>query len=438
MRVLCLRFPEQPEPSWVEAFLKFTPLASLSTGGIFLEVSSTQHLFGGELMLLALVSSVAERLCGHEVTGAIAHQPATAQALAVHRPGTIVPLDGGDAKSLATLPLEALRDLEGLISWSSSRLDHIIDFFRSVGVATLGQMQAFDQNVLHERWGDMGTTLWKRLHSVDEQLISPWLTREPLAGYAYFEDPAGQLNVLSLKLDPLLQHLFFRLEGLGRFARSLKIILHCEWSGLRHELRVEPIRASRDLKLFQDLLWKRLESIDFLNPIKELELQIEDVPEQIQQLDFFEPRDNHRSRWERLISFAAQGDIEMGFLQPVAEHFAEKSVVFKPAEPTSFQVKDVVEKQGDSVQVKPSYAKALTSAPRPSLLLNPPREIEAREAATLRRLTAIPSERILGPWWKPQPQEGRDYYYALSQEGRLLWLYRDKETRKMFLQGAFD
>src|SRR5690606_37632078 len=148
--------------------------------------------------------------------------------------------------------------------------------------------------------------------------------------------------------------------------------------------------------------------------------------EKIQQLDFFEPSDSSQSRWQRLISFAAQGEVEMGFVQPQAGLLPEKTMSFRPAEPDAFELRDDVRRLEEAIQVKAVHSKALTQSPRPSLLLDPPREMDVLEAATLRKLTAIPAERITGPWWTSKPEEGRDYYYALSPEGRWLWIYRDR------------
>ena len=68
-----------------------------------------------------------------------------------------------------------------------------------------------------------------------------------------------------------------------------------------------------------------MEKLVLENPIREFEISLFDVPEKVQQLDFFEPRDSTEDRWRRLISFAKQANCDMGFLQIQASHFPEKS-----------------------------------------------------------------------------------------------------------------
>lgn len=438
MRVLCLRFPVPPEPSWVEAFLSFTPRIARRGTLLFLEISSTQHLFGGEAALLQRASSLAEKLAGRNVPGAVADTAATAQVLSAFRAGAVGRREG-DAVEMREQPIESLRELEGLVPWPSAvKTEAVISFFQALGFEKLGDLQSFSRSSLEERWGEWGLLLWRRLQARDAAVISPWTAREPLVGYAFFEEPASQIEVLNRKFEPVLETLFLRIEGQALFARSVSLILHCEWSGQRHCLEARPVTAGRDVLLFRDLLVRKLESLDLGNPVKELEVIVDAVPEKVQQLDFFEPRETSESRWQRLISFAHQGEIQMGFLQPMPSTFPEDAAVFRPAVPETFEAKDEVEKVDDAVQVRPTYAKAVSQAPRPSLLLEPPRELDPVEAARLRRLTPIPAERMLGPWWNKRPAEGRDYYYALSPEGRLLWVFRDKDTRKVFLHGAFD
>jgi protein ImuB len=41
-----------------------------------------------------------------------------------------------------------------------------------------------------------------------------------------------------------------------------------------------------------------------------------------------------------------------------------------------------------------------------------------------------------GGWWNREIQ--REYYYAETRSGDLLWLYYDRVKRKWFLQGAVE
>ncbi|WP_374031855.1 hypothetical protein [Bdellovibrio bacteriovorus] len=244
------------------------------------------------------------------------------------------------------------------------------------------------------------------------------------------------MNRIKIHLDIL----FARLQGLARHAQRLDVVLHCEYSDKRYNLSIEPVSPTRDQELFEDLLFKKLEQQVLENPIREFEITLFDVPEKIQQLDFFEPRDNTEDRWRRLISFAKQSQCEMGFLQMEASHFPEQSFRLVTDWPEDFKPQDLVERQDEALQIKSVYAKALASSPRPSLLLEKPQALSTGEVQKLRFVSSLPSERIESAWWQISVQDlkNRDYYFALSHQGQLLWVFKDRINSQVYLHGYFD
>jgi protein ImuB len=267
-------------------------------------------------------------------------------------------------------------------------------------------------------------------------VISPLIARDPFMGYGHFDDPVDLLPVLVKKIELQMRYLFLRLAGLGRYARKLELTLFCEYSQKSYLICVEPVSPSRDSKLFEDLLVQKISQIDLQNPIIEFEIQIVDVPEKVQQLDFFQPRDTSEDRWRRLISFAQQAEIEMGFLQIEPSHLPETSYSFKSEWPEKFSPKNLVEWSGQAIQVKSVYAKDLMNSPRPTLLLRHALPLSKFLLSTFRMLTRFPTERIESGWW--QNSHERDYYFALSNKGQLLWIYQELKSQKYFLQGYFD
>lgn len=440
MRTLCINLKTPQESSSAEAFLLLSPRVQFRFPHfIFVEIESTQHLFGGERATLEKALAMAMPFSS-EASVAIADTPAAAQVLAKWRPHFIAPR-GKEQEAFRGLGLDALKDLEGLQPWAQKRpLEHMISFFHTLGVHGLEDVLNFRLNSLRERWGDLGVLLWNRLHSQDLQVISPLVPRDPLVGYGYFDDPIGAVPLLMARLKSPLDILFARLTGLARYAHKIELILHCEYSEKKYNLCIEPISPSRDQGLFEDLLQKKLSQMTLDNPVREFEITLFDVPEKVQQLDFFEPRDNTEDRWRRLISFAKQSNCEMGFLQMEASHFPEQSFRFVTDWPEDFKAQDLVEHQNDAIQVKSVYAKGLSASPRPSLLLEKPQALNAFEVQQLRFVSSLPSERIESSWWKISAQDlkNRDYFFALSQQGQLLWVFKDRINSQVYLHGYFD
>lgn len=440
MRTLCINLKTPQESSSAEAFLLLSPRVQFRFPQfIFVEIETTQHLFGGEQGCLEKALQIALKFSSDPAL-AIADTPPAAQMLAKWRPGFIAPA-GKEQEAFRGLGLDALKDLEGLHPWPQKKpIDHMIEFFHALGVHGLEDVLNFRMNSLRERWGPFGVLLWNRLHSQDSQVLSPLIPRDPLVGYGYFDDPLGAVPLLMARIRLQLDILFARLTGLSRYAQRMDVVLHCEYSDKKYSLSIEPVSPTRDQILFEDLLEKKLSQLVLQNPIREFEVSIFDVPEKIQQLDFFEPRDTTEDRWRRLISFAKQSQCDMGFLQMEASHFPEQSFRLVTDWPEDFKAHDLVERQEEALQIKSVYAKGLATSPRPSLLLEKPQPLSPVEAQKLRFVSSMPSERIESSWWQLSVQDlkNRDYYFALSHQGQLLWVFKDRINSQVYLHGYFD
>lgn len=440
MRTLCLNLKTPQESSSAEAFLVLSPKVQFRFPHfVFIDIESTAHLLGGELACMQQALQIARKFSA-DPSVAIADTAPVAQMLAKWKPLAVAP-HRQEHKAFQGLGLDALKDLEGLLPWTQKRqIEHVISFAHSLGICTLEEVYNFRLISLRERWGDFGVLLWNRLHAQDSQVISPLVPRDPLVGYGYMDDPIGVAPILFNRIKPHIDILFARLTGLSRYAQKMEVILHCEYSDKKHILDIEPVSASRDQELFEDLLFKRMEKTALENPIREFEIIVYDVPEKIQQLDFFEPRDNNEDRWRRLVSFAKQANCEMGFLQLEANHFPEKSFKLVTDWPEDFKSEDFVERLDDALQIKSTYAKGLAQSPRPSLLLEQPQPLSEEDFRKIRLVSSLPSERIESAWWQLTTQDlkNRDYYFALSHQGQLLWVFQDRVSTQYYLHGYFD
>lgn len=447
MRTLCLSLNSNQEASCAEVFLELSPRVQFRYPHfVFIDIESTAHLLGGEFRTLQRCLELARGLSPAPTAG-IADQPYLAQVISTHRPMDIIESDQ-QKTFLKTLAIDTCKDMEGLSIWSQPKhVQYIIQFFQSIGLYGIEDVLNFPLASFRERWGNIGVTLWDRLHLKETQPISPLLSHDPLISYGHFDDPVEMVPLLLQKLVPNLNQLFLRLSGRGRFARRLDLLLHCEYSlaekSPHHSISVEPVTPSRDAQLFIDLLTHKLENISLENPVREFELIVMDVSEKIQQLDFFEPRDTTKDRWQRLISFSQQAQVEVGFLEQKPSHFPENTYHLKKNWPDSFAAKDFVQSVDGSVQVKSMYAKGLSHSPRPSLLLSKPLVLSKDFMANLRFLSPIPTERIESSWWELfrenfQGHWRRDYFIGLSQDGQLLWIYQDRDNNSHYLQGYFD
>ncbi len=419
MRVLCINYEKPIPKSWAELFLKLSPRIHFRPPGyIFVEISTTAHLFGGEDSVLQKAKEISE----DQATLAIASTPYWAQALASFESLTIAPLKTYELEEVTNpFPLSVLLNLEGLSPWESefSKLQQIISFLESLGFLYLQNLWSLSCDDFAARWGQLGIKLYRRLHQLEEQLVSPLLETEAFVGYAYFDFPAENISVITPFLQKEISLLCLRAEARGRFFKRLFITLHCEYSQLTHGVEISPIKASRDPKVFLDILIRKLELLCFENPIRQFEISCIDIPEKLEQLDFLEARDDSEENWAKLLNrLHILPHCEKGFYS-IPSHSWPGCVpqlnIEKPLH---------------------SDSSLWNLAPRPSLFLKQPRPLNEWDKAQLKKLSRYPLERIEHSWWHSSDQ--RDYYMAQHSNGSLWWIYEDLNTHESYLHGYFD
>lgn len=436
MRTLCLNLYQREKAYVAENFLVFSPRIHYRDPGlVFIEISTTAPLFGGETELFKEASQLAREFFP-ETQGAIADSPAVAQLLCEERPFHIAK-PNQELEEISEAPLHRLRDLEGLIAWSSTReVDQIVDFFTSLGIQKIGQLKQFEIDSLRERWNETGSLLWKRLHGLDRQVISALNPTESLEDYVYLDFSVSHLPFLLHCLEKSLLQLMRRLEGRRETAQKITLQLFCEYSGQCHMIELRPSSPCRDLELYLKLLENKLTEVSLDNPIKEFKVEVLSTSEKIQQLDFWEPRHREADKLNQAVSLFNQASLSTGFLSPRDEIFPENSWDVLDEFDDQLEVEDTIEISGQSLRVSPAYSKALSSSPRPSLLLKTPKLLSKREVNRLQFLSTHPIERLEGAWW--EDTRGRDYFFAISPEGQFLWVYYDRIEQEHFLHGYFD
>ncbi|MBX3020967.1 MAG: hypothetical protein KF799_04765 [Bdellovibrionales bacterium] len=419
-----------------ENFLTFSPRVHYRAPGlVFMDITSTAKMFGGEHKLLEEALHVSREFFS-DAMGAISDTPWGAQALAAEKPGSIShPTQ--EVRDLSHAPLARLHQLEGLIAWRSTHeVEDIVDFFHMLGIHRLGEIRSFQIDSFRERWKDTGTLIWKRLHGMDKQVISPLLPSEALQDYVNLDFPVSLLPFLLHCLERGLKRLMGRLQGRGEYAQKILVQLFCEYSDRVHLVELQPASPGRNLELFMKLLENKLTEINLDNPIKQIEIEVIPCPEKLQQLSFFEPRVSDQEKLAQLVSVFHQAELTTGFLRPKDEILPEESWSVTPEFEEYERVEDQIEVDGQSFQIRPAYSFTLSQAPRPSRLLKRPKTLSQRELSKFQLLSQQPIERLEDSWW--ESSRGRDYYFALSPRGQFVWLFYDRIEHQYFLHGYFD
>ena len=394
----------------------WTPQVGIVSGeGLWLDITATVHLFGGEPRFARRLLALCRRL-GLTARVAIADTAAAAHALA--KSATESPIfcpPGGEAGALAALPLSALR------------LDpDLADRARRLGIDSIGALEALPRAPLVRRFGRgfvarLDEALGRRAQPIDQlvpietaaaqrRFAEPLLTAEPIAG----------------AVSDLVRDLCAMLASAHQGARLVALTL-TRIDAAHQRIEIGLARPSRDPAHIGRLIGTKLNQVEPGFGIERMILVAERVDALAPQampsiLTSHEPSANEAVLVDRLAT--RLGWRRLYRLSAVESDVPERSV--RRVGPTDMSI------QG------------WHPWPRPVRLLHPPERVEGVVAllpdGVPKRFTwrgraynlvrGDGPERIHGEWWRrPAERDSiRDYFQVEDRSGARFWLFRRGDT----------
>ena len=464
--------------------LRYAPLVSADPpDGIWIDVTGSAHLHGGETALLRDLTS---RLLaqGLNARAAIADTPGAAHAVARFgkarpktsggSPITIVPVQT-HAAALANLPIESLR-----------LPSEIIEGLRLLGIETVGELAILPSAPLARRFGVVvATRLDQALGTVFEPIVPSIPPDLPQARLTFVE-PLLTAEAFATVIARLTAMVCDGLEKSGQGARRLDLLFE-RVDGSIQSIRVGTARPSRDARHLARMLDERLERVDPGLGVEAMHLVVPhtDALAYAQSAVRLTETDQTDTDISPLVDRLANrlGAERVYRTAPVESDVPERSVRRIPALtppgrmtgkapgtppgvapaitgrmlPARPHIRRLADTSGTSLGTPPGHWPA--DLPRPVRLLDPPQPVDAMAllpdhppvAFTWRRVRhrvrhADGPERIAGEWWKRDGEmhSVRDYFRVEDEEGRRYWLFRrgdgaDSVTGDMrwFLHGFF-
>jgi protein ImuB len=408
--------------------IRYSPLVAVDPpDGVWIEVGSSAHLFGGETGLL---DDIMGRLRRAHVNAraAIADTPGAAWAVARFGGEPIV-IPGGMASAIAELPVVALRLLPDTVGALSR-----------VGVERIGQLAAMPSAPLTRRFGsDVRRRLDQALgHAAEpfDALMPPEVIRRRLAFAELIGDPDDLARVVARLCSELCADLTTR--GVG--ARCLDLIFG-RVDKAAQAVRVGTARPARDPGHLSRLLGERLDTIDPGFGIEDAILIASRV----------EPFAEKQITAQWIEDAEAGGDVAE-LVDRLAVRFGEDRVYRQAPVESDVPERSVVKVPALAPPVAATWPAGLA---RPARLLDPPELVEVLAllpdhppaAFIWRRLRrrvvrADGPERIAGEWWRSAEEvaTARDYYRVEDEKGGRYWIFRDApaaEGGRWFMHGLF-
>lgn len=310
------------------------------------------------------------------------------------------------------------------------------DALRKLGVRTVGDLVELPEGGLGQRFGKAA----KRLHRLAAGELAPPLrpradTAPPRRRviFEFPEDDRERLHfALRRELTPLLREVAERREAVT----AIEIRLCLEGGG-HEDLVVRPAAPTLDARQLTDLAYLRFEGLAasgwLAASAMELIVVARGVPARPEQLRLF----SEHSRRDLAAAARALARVraELGphavcRARLVDGHLPEASFVWEPLVEPRFP--------RPCGAGRPTLVRRLLARPRPL----PPRPRHEPDGWLIKGLERGPVRRYVGPfivsggWWAREIH--REYHYAETERGDLLWVFYDRRRRRWYLQGTVE
>ncbi len=404
--------------------------------GIAIDITGSEHLFGGEA---ALAYAVAEHIEAHGMTARIACAATAEAALALARYAPLPVTD--EASAIRALPVTAL-DLGEEATLGLVR----------AGLKTVGAVAVRPRAGIAARFGMGAVRALEALLGEVHQPGTPLAHQAPLRFERRFAEPVAHERAVAAAFAELLDEAGRVLEERALGGRHFRLILERS-DGAKHRLDIETGNPVRDAAPLLRLFDERIAALaDPLDPgfgydrIVLTVLRTELLKALQQEFDREAQAESALAELiDRLSTRLGRGSIRR--LLPADSHIPEQAQLALPA----------IHARPPSPWPEPADGEPPL---RPLFLFDPPQPVEViaevpdgpphrfrwRRKLHEVRLFEGP-ERIANEWWRKKngeqrPGLTRDYYRVEDVRGRRYWifrhgLYEEKPRPKWYMHGLF-
>ncbi len=330
---------------------------------------------------------------------------------------------------------------------SLARLDlppQVQEGLEQLGVRTVGDLLRLPARAVLERFGEAAYRLHRRASGDEHDPLRPRPFEEPLGRQVDLDGPDDDLDRLAFRirrlLDPLLEALAARRQALASVEVRLTLddltlpgpatLVRPPPPVVTWTLR--PAEPTLDAGQVMALVWLRLEVANLPAGVTALAVRVEGAAATVEQLRLFRQTRRDLSAasraFARLRARFGDGAVVRACLRDA--HLPEAGFAWEPLEalapptPRDGVKRTMVRRIVDRPQEIPERA-GTARAPVPARL---------RGVGRVTRWTG-PFE-VSGGWWRREVR--REYWFAETEAGEVLWVFRDGVRGRWFLQGRLE
>ncbi len=306
-----------------------------------------------------------------------------------------------------------------------------------LGVRTVDDLLHLPRGGLLQRFGEAAWRLHRLAADDTWAPLSPRPPDPPRGARLALEWPEARVHPLLFSVKRLLDQVLRGLAARGAAVAGLRLDLHLEGKErLSHTLR--PATPSLAPALLLDLLRLRLEAQPPL-PAGVVEIQLEAeaspaAPEQLRLFASLSRRDPTEGAQALARVGAELGEVAVGRFDLRGGHLPEARFAFVPGLASS-DPRGATPSEPSRVLVRRFYRRPLPLPSPGRLSREGSWQPRLPEQGPIVRLTG--SHVISGGWWMG-PDQHREYAFALTARGDLLWVFYDRRRRRWFECGRIE
>jgi len=413
----------------VPELLTVAPRVTIGSRGV---VWADARGLSAELLAKDLID-VFHRNDVEKVRAAISLVPIAAEVAALHGNGGLIRIPvGTEREFLAPFPIGVLE--------TSPFLASLLD---GIGVERCADLAKLDLESIEVRFGAEGANLWRLSRGDDTRRIFKTVPRAlPSASLDWLDYTLRDAERLVFIINSLVGNITTELKSRGQCAREMTLIFSlANRETLEHLVR--PARSTASHKAWMRLIRSHLERLSLPDGVVGITVRVESVTGEVEK----------------------QGDIfDRGFgtaraaEEAIAQLLDDQGAVIVTPRNTQHPL---IDRRTEWVAQEPSQASAriqlrervvkATAAPRLTLQLLPeprrvavttrrrrdhemPTQYRDQEWTTL--VSAAGPDRVSGGQWT-EPY-AREYFRCVTDDGMMVWLFRDARDGEWYLHGWWD
>lgn len=307
-----------------------------------------------------------------------------------------------------------------------------------LGVTTVGELLALPPAGLLERFGREVHQLHRMATGELWRPLEPQEIEEPITALAQLDEPDDNAARLTFLVKRMLPSLLEQLADRKSALAQLEIGLALDHSAERVE-RIQPAAPTLDERQIVDLARLRLEALSLEAGVTEVVLTAQAVPATIEQLELFASgRRRDLAAGDRALARlrAELGPAAVVHARLNQGHLPEARFVWEPLAGLTSPIND--HPPTDNHNKTRTLVRRIFTKPIPLHT----RPFRGPGGIHLRGMGHEPVIRVTGPyvvsggWWHREIT--RDYHFAETKDGQILWVYYDRRRRRWFVQGTVE